>query len=141
MSLANILDFLELSWTEALLGLGVFVVTSVGGILLVRYLLVRLPETYFCDSHPRDFWRDRHPILQWVAKIGKNVLGLVIVVLGVVLSLPGVPGPGLLTILIGITLVDFPGKRRLERWLIGRPKVLHWVNALRHRRGKGPLVL
>lgn len=139
--LENIADFLEFSWSGVVLGLAVFIVTSVGGILLVRILLVRLPATYFCDSHPRDFWRDKHPVQRWLGKIGKNVLGLIIVALGIVMSVPGVPGPGILAILIGITLVDFPGKRRFERWMIGRPKILHWVNGFRQRHHRLPLEL
>jgi hypothetical protein len=55
--------------------------------------------------------------------------------------MPGIPGPGLLVILIGITVMDFPGKRRLERWVVGRPGVLGAINRLRRRYGRPPLVL
>lgn len=119
--LKEVFSLLELTWTEVLLGLSLFVVTSIGGIFLVSFLLVKLPATYFCDSHPRDFWVDRHPILRWTGLIIKNLLGALIVILGIILSLPGVPGPGILTILMGVLLLDFPGKRRLERWLLSRP--------------------
>jgi hypothetical protein len=61
--------------------------------------------------------------------------------LGLLLSLPGIPGQGLLTVLIGLMLVDFPGKLRLERWLIGLPRVLQTVNRLRQRYGRPPLIL
>jgi hypothetical protein len=71
----------------------------------------------------------------------KNLLGLGLVALGLLLSLPGIPGQGLLTGLIGIMLLDFPGKRRLERKLVGMPRVLAAINRLRHRYGKVPLVL
>ena len=37
--------------------------------------------------------------------------------------------------------MDFPGKRRLERWLVSRPTVLNTINRLRQRYGKPPLVL
>jgi hypothetical protein len=73
--------------------------------------------------------------------ITKNIVGAVVVILGVLLSLPGVPGPGLLTIFVGFLLLDFPGKRRLEVWLLNRPKVLGPINRLRQRYGKPPLVL
>ena len=61
--------------------------------------------------------------------------------LGVLMAMPGVPGPGILTLLIGIMLLDFPGKRRLERRLISRSKVLETINRLPRRCGKPPLVL
>jgi hypothetical protein len=58
-----------------------------------------------------------------------------------VLSIPGVPGQGILTILLGIMLLDFPGKRKLEHKIVSRPKVLSTINKLRHRFGKPALVL
>lgn len=51
------------------------------------------------------------------------------------------PGPGVLTILIGVMLLNFPGKRRLERKLVERPRVLEAINRLRARFGKAPLIL
>jgi hypothetical protein len=52
-----------------------------------------------------------------------------------------VPGQGILTILLGIMLVDFPGKRELERKIVSRPQVFETINKLRHRFGKPNLVL
>ena len=66
----------------------------------------------------------------------KNLLGVVLVALGIVMSLPGVPGQGILTILLGIMLLDFPGKRNLEHKMVSRPQVLNAINKLRHRFGK-----
>jgi hypothetical protein len=51
------------------------------------------------------------------------------------------PGQGLLTLLMGFLLVDFPGKYRLERWLFARPIVRRPINWLRHRAGRVPLQL
>ena len=97
-------------------------------------LLVRLPPDHFRDSSPRGFWLDKHPFVRRAGLIVKNVLGAAVVALGVVLSLPGAPGPGILTVLIGVMLLDFPGKRRLERWLISRPATLHTINRSLPRR-------
>jgi hypothetical protein len=49
------------------------------------------------------------------------------------------PGQGLLTIVIGVSLLDFPGKRVLERRLLSRPMVLQAINRLRQRFGRPPL--
>ena len=73
--------------------------------------------------------------------IGVAALGILLVALGILMSIPGVPGQGVLTILLGIMLLDFPGKRRLEHKLVSRPKVLKAINGLRHRFGKPELVL
>jgi UPF0716 family protein affecting phage T7 exclusion len=84
---------------------------------------------------------DRHAALRLTARVGKNVLGVILVVVGIVLVLPGVPGQGMLTILIGLMLLDVPGKRRLERRIVGRRRILKAINRLRKRFGGPPLVL
>ncbi len=118
-----------------------FVVTFAVSLAVVGTLLVKLPANYFLDRHQRDLWIDQHPAVRWTGIILKNTAGVALIALGALLSLPGVPGQGLLTILLGVMLLDFPGKRRLERRIIGRPSVLHRVNRLRERFGKPPLVL
>ena len=52
--------------------------------------------------------------MRWAGLIGKNALGIMLVLLGILMSIPGVPGQGILTILLGIMLIDLPGKRALE---------------------------
>ena len=71
----------------------------------------------------------------------KNLLGVILVLLGILMSIPGVPGQGLLTILLGIILLDFPGKRSLEQKLVSQPMILQKINRLRHKFSKPPLVL
>jgi hypothetical protein len=115
------------------------VLTFVASIAAVTVLLVRLPATYFLDSHDHGEWRKQHPILRWMGVIGKNLLGLVLIVVGVVMLFT--PGQGVLTILIGIMLLDFPGKRVLERKLVARPSVHSALNRLRAKFGRPPLVL
>ncbi len=127
-------------WSGALIAVA-FVITFTLSLAIVGVLLVRLPATYFLDRHQRELWIDQHPAVRWSGIILKNVLGVGLIALGCVLSLPGVPGQGLLTILLGVMLLDFPGKRRLERRLVGMPHVLDRVNRLRTRFGKPPLVL
>jgi hypothetical protein len=128
----------ELNWAKAFMGLGVFIISFIGSIALVSFLLVKLPSDYFAASLPRDAQKQQ-PVRSWIVVIGKNILGLMLVILGVVLSLPGFPGQGIITILIGLVLIDFPGKARLLRWVLSHPKALASVNRLRQRYGKTPL--
>jgi hypothetical protein len=125
---------------KALLTLGVFSLTLVLSLGAVTAVLLRLPATYFLDGHVSTSTR-RHPIVRGVAAVLKNLVGALLILIGLFLSLPGIPGQGILTILIGVMLLNFPGKRRLERWLVSRPKVLSVVNGLRARFGKPPLLL
>jgi hypothetical protein len=131
----------EFSWWQVLLGAVLFVVTFAVSTAVVSFVLVKLPANYFHSSHNREFLVHRHPALRAVGIVAKNVLGFVLVVLGVLMAVPGVPGPGVLSILLGIMLLDFPGKRALETRIVSRPRVNSAVNALRARFDKPPLML
>jgi hypothetical protein len=133
--------FSSITLRGALLWLLIFVVTFGASLAIVSLVLVKLPATYFKRSHDRTFLHNRPPIIRWLAILGKNLLGVVLVGVGIVLSFPGVPGQGMLTILLGIMLLDFPGKLRLEYWLVSRPRILQTINKLRHRFSKPALVL
>jgi hypothetical protein len=137
--LSQFYDSLTLS--SVLLGVGIFIVTFSANLALVSLILVKIPPDYFHDARSTIFLQGHSPAIRIVATIGKNLAGFLLVVLGILLSVPGVPGQGALTILLGIMLLDFPGRRRFERWIVSRPKVLNAVNKLRHRFNKPQLVL
>lgn len=139
--LARTIHEWEFSWWQVFWGALLFVVTFAVSSAVVSFVLVKLPANYFHSSHDREFLVHRHPVLRAVGIVAKNVLGFVLVILGVVMAVPGVPGPGVLSILLGIMLLDFPGKRGLETRIVGRPRVSGAVNALRARFGKPPLML
>lgn len=135
------LIYFNFGWVKIVVSLAVIVIFSVASLLAARAILILLPRTYFCDLHPRDLWINRHPIIRWVGIILKNLAGALLVMLGLVLTMPGIPGPGAMTIVIGALLLDFPGKRRLERRLISHPRILASINRLRAKYGKPPLIL
>jgi amino acid transporter len=126
---------------SVILGGLLFVVTFAISLAIVSFIMVSIPFDYFRKDRPRKLWSDRHPAVRFLGVFVKNLLGVVLVVLGIVMSIPGVPGQGILTILLGIMLLDFPGKRDLEHKLVSRPTVLNAINKLRHRFGKDRLVL
>jgi hypothetical protein len=128
--------FRRLGWWGAL---GLSLVLLVGSVVLAAALVVRWPVEKFKGSQTPRFWGGRPPVVRVVGLVGKNVAGYLIVLVGLVLAIPGVPGQGALLILIGLTLVDFPGKRRAERALIRKKGVLRVVNSLRKRFGHPPL--
>ena len=124
----------------AAIGVGIFLVTFLANLALVSFILVKIPADYFRESQGK-FLAKQSPVVRVLALVGKNIGGVILVVLGVLLSLPGVPGQGVLTILLGVMLLDFPGRRRFERWIVSSPKVLKAVNKLRKRFHKPKLVL
>jgi hypothetical protein len=70
-------------------------------------------------------------------RVLRNALGVLLVLLG--LAMLVLPGQGLLTLAVGLMLVDFPGKHQLVVKLLSRPKVLGVVNKLRARHQAEPL--
>ena len=132
---------LLLTWRNVLIGTLIFIASFSINLAIVSLILVKLPADHFNKKRKTKFWHGPRPALNAAKVIGKNILGVFLVALGVVLSLPGVPGQGLLTILLGIMLLDFPGRERLEQKLLSKPSIVNAINRLRGRFGKPPLVL
>ena len=126
-----------------LAALGVFsILTVVVFATLGARLLTRLPPDYFVNEAERGkhHYLDRFPApLRPVVHGIRNVVGLVLVVVGVVLLV--LPGQGLLTIAAGLILMDFPGKFACERWVIRRPQVRRAIDWMRRRAGEPPMIL
>jgi hypothetical protein len=139
--IALLIDGSGVSAVEVAVAIGILLACTVGSLVVVGAVLTRLPADYFRPGARRPLVETAHPALHALLLVARNVAGVALIAVGVVLSVPGVPGQGLLTIFIGILLVDFPGKRRLERRILGVPVLLRAVNRLRHRRGHPPLVL
>lgn len=116
---------------------GASLLSAAATLLTIPWVIARLPADYFHHSH-RENWRgsQRPPAIALVFGVVKNLVGAVLLVLGVVMLF--IPGQGLLTILVGLLLMNFPGKYRLERWLVQRPGVLRSLNWLRKRHGRPP---
>jgi len=131
----------HISWRSALIGALIFLVTFVVNLAIVTFILVKLPTDYFKKSRKTKFWAGPRPAVHAAKVIGKNLLGVLLVVIGIILSVPGVPGQGLLTVLLGVMLVDFPGKRTVEQKLLKRPAITNGITRLRAKFGKPPLEL
>ncbi|NLW82535.1 MAG: hypothetical protein GXY42_12835 [Desulfovibrionales bacterium] len=127
------------NWVDGLWWLAaVSAVTFVASLAVVPFLAVRIPADYFSASRRGDTrWGRRHPALRLVVMAAKNLLGLVLVAAGVVMLV--LPGQGLLTIFMGLLLMNFPGKYRLERFIVSRGPVLRGINWIRHRWKVEPL--
>jgi hypothetical protein len=129
------------SWQYVAVAAVVWVVSFVVSLAGITVFLVNLPPRYFLAGPQRQTLAQQHPLIRWTFRILKNGLGFLLVVLGGVLSVPGVPGQGLLTALVGLMLIDFPGKRRWERRIVAQPSIHAAINRLRARWGRPPLVL
>jgi hypothetical protein len=117
-----------------------YLAVSIASILIVAGMLAALPATYFRDGG-RARALPRSGAAGVIGRVLRNALGLVLILLGLLLSLPAVPGQGVLTMLIGLMLMDVPGKRRFELKLVARPGVLDAMNRVRAWLRRPPLVL
>lgn len=131
----------SLTWSGLLLGVGLFLASLIISFAAIAFVMVKIPASYFSSHYQRDFLPNSPWLVRWSAVILKNVLGVVLVIIGIILSLPGVPGQGLLTILLGLIMMDIPGKRPIEAKIISRPTILAAVNKLRASYDKPPLDL
>jgi archaellum biogenesis protein FlaJ (TadC family) len=113
-----------------------FVVTLVVFPLVIIYL----PEDYFVrDRRDPTHQIRRHPAVWLTLIVLKNFVGATLILAGFAMLV--LPGQGLLTILIGITLVNFPGKYALERRIVSRPSVAKTLNRIRETARKSRLKL
>jgi hypothetical protein len=126
--------------TDALVTLTVLsLVFFVGSLIAIPYILVRIPADYFDIRVPRPWMKDHHPVLRVLGHLVKNAVGAVFLFAGFLMLF--LPGQGILTMLIGVSMLDFPGKRKVEARMIGQPTVLSVINGMRQKFGKPPLVL
>lgn len=116
---------------------GASVVMLVGSVLLLPVLVVRMPADYFHHRRRHGWLARRHPAVRIGLLIVKNIVGAVLLLAGAAMLV--LPGQGILCMLIGLTLMDYPGKFRLERWIIGRKAVRNTINWMRRRAGRAPL--
>jgi len=116
------------------------IVSFMGTLILVPVLIIRIPEDYFAETkrHRWEPWAHEHPVIRWSLLITKNILGYIFIILGIAMLV--LPGQGILTIFIGIMFINFPGKYRLERWVVMRGPLLNTINKLRYRTGRAPLI-
>ena len=103
---------------RVLLGVGLFLTSLLISFAAIGLVMVKIPANYFSSHYKQDFLPNSSWAVRWGAVILKNILGLFLIVLGIILSLPGVPGQGVLTILLGLIMIDIPGKRPLEARII-----------------------
>lgn len=111
----------------------------VGSIVFVPLLVIGMPQDFLVREPPMSTeWGHEHPAVRIVLKVIKNLLAYCVIAAGIAMLV--LPGQGVLTIIGGLVLADFPGKHRFLRWLITRPPVLRGVNWLRERARREPLL-
>lgn len=102
----------------------------VGSIVAAPWLVRRLPADYFVRPRTGQskVWR-----------VVRNVLAAILLLLGIAMLV--LPGQGILTVVLALSLFDHPLKTRAIAWLLRRPKVEAAVTRLREKAGQPPLIV
>lgn len=111
------------------ISVGVSIALFVGSLVAIPIVIIRLPEDYLV--------RPPQKSKSLPLRIAKNALGVVLLAVGIAMLV--LPGQGVLMVIIGLLLVDFPGRRKLLHKLLTKPKVQRAITAIRRRGGKPPL--
>lgn len=105
-------------------------VTFLGSIVAVPWIVCKMPSDYFVQKRPH---RVKLPVL-----IVKNCMGFIFVAAGIFMLVT--PGQGVLTILVGLLIMSYPGKVEIERRILmvrGLRRALNWV---RKKQGCSPMI-
>ncbi|QMU60857.1 MAG: hypothetical protein GKR92_03770 [Gammaproteobacteria bacterium] len=125
-------EFFILAW----ISLALFIVS----IAIIPWIVIKIPEDYFHERYRvRVSKNSGHPLIAQLFTGLKNIAGFIFVVLGVLMLI--LPGQGILTILMGLFLMNFPGKYRLERKIVSLPRILKSLNWIRAKANKAPLMI
>lgn len=110
----------------------------IGSLVVIPWVLIKLPPDYFLtEKRQKCPWGHCHPVVRMIVIIIKNILGFLLLLSGIVMLFT--PGQGVLTILGGIILMDFPHKYKLMRRIIKNSKILKIINGLRAKVDREPL--
>lgn len=108
-------------------------------LLSLPWLAAKIPQDYFLYSQRQpSLWQAKtRPIFSLLLIVVKNLLGCILLAGGVLMLF--IPGQGLLTIFMGLVLIDYPKKFAFEKKLVSIPAILKGLNWLRKKADKPPL--
>ncbi len=118
---------------------------SVTYFVVITYFITQMDKHYFLrrispdnglriHSHSRPMNRS----VVGVIKIAKIILGSSLLVCGILMLV--LPGQGLITILIALSLLPFPGKGKMEQRILSRDSVRSTLNWIRVKAKKEPFI-
>ncbi|MCI5210078.1 MAG: hypothetical protein D3910_15065 [Candidatus Electrothrix sp. ATG2] len=129
MPLADLLQVLGL----------ISLLTFFGSLIILPLLVLRMRADYFIRHHQEVVERHkRHPVLAVITFFLRNSIGCCLLFAGIAMLV--LPGQGILTMVLGFSVMDFPGKHHLTDRIIANEKIQHSLNWIRHKGGKEDLV-
>ena len=109
-------------------------VVFVSSLLLTPFLLGKIPQDYFVHTNQQKV-EIKH-LGHLIIVISRTIVGFVLLIAGIIMLVT--PGQGIISILLGLFLMEFPGKRKLELKLINHEPTSKALNWLRGKANKDP---
>jgi hypothetical protein len=114
------------------------IIMFLGTLVVLMAVIVMLPAEHFVrDDKKHPAIPIGNPILFICYQVFKNLIGISFIVAG--LAMLVLPGQGLISLVIGLSLTSFPGKHRLTRFIIQRKAVFRSANWFRRKFDRPPL--
>jgi len=111
----------------------------IGSLFLIPVIIIRLSNDYFQnEEHFSLASNEQKSTSSFLIQIVKNLLGVIFILVGIAMLI--LPGQGILTILIGLGITNFPGKYKLERKLVKNQSVFKSLNWIRKRADVDPFL-
>jgi hypothetical protein len=130
-------------------------IASIAYFIVMSYMITRMDKRYFVRKVTVQKEKIRNKTagdnvnqkkhltsmilsIAFVVSIAKIIVALFLLVCGVLMLV--LPGQGIITILIGLSLIPFPGKKKIEQYLISRKSVRSSLNWIRLKAKKEPFI-
>lgn len=107
-------------------------VVFAAGMASLPFIIGILPENFFMEDR-KPWFRYLPPGLSILVFVAKNVLGVILLLFGIAMLFT--PGQGLLTIVVGLGAMNFPGKHRLVYKILSFKRLRTFLNWIRRKRG------
>lgn len=127
------------------LTIGLTTAVSIVYFIVISYSITQMDKRYFIRKTIADEGSSENPHVKpstgsmtYVLHIAKIIAGVFLLVCG--LAMLVLPGQGLITIVIALSLLPFPGKHTLEQKLLSRKSLRSTLNWIRIRAHKDPFI-
>ena len=113
------------------------ILSWIGAIVALPIIIIALPRSYLTRNEKPGNSKPGYTLWHAPYLVFKNLFGAVFILVG--LAMLVLPGQGLLTLVMGLALLNFPGKRRLIRRIVTQKRIFSAINRLRAKADKAPL--
>ena len=118
---------------------------SITYFIVLSYIITQMDKRYFIRKSLYADDSSDSPNLTLINKSLTYAVSIIKIIVGIFLFLCGLvmlvlPGQGLITMLIGLSLVPFPGKSKIEQSLLSRKSVKVSLNWIRVKANKEPFI-